>query len=209
MAPVALAVPLLTGGSSLVAGASALTIGSTAITFGQLSAGASLVSGLFSGIQASSQARAAGSAERQASQSRARELEFQMQSERTNEAVQDAERQRNLRRILASQRAAGAGIVDESGNILNLQTQTITESDRQKNAQGFQTDMAIGQLNLNKLSTIRAGENAFLAGKSKARTSLISTGITAATQGASLYGTFQPSSTYTSPKTGEVVTWNR
>ena len=203
MAVMALA-PLIASGASAVAGAAtvATTIGSTAVTFGQIASAVSAVSGLVSGIQAFGSANAAAEAEQQASEARARELRLQSQQESTQQALLEAERQRKLRRTLATQRAAGAGVVEESGNILNIQQQTASQAQREGRLSELQSSLTIGQLNRQALSEQRAGQNALIAGKSKARTSLISTVSSFGSQVKDI------KSTYKSPKTGEVITWN-
>ena len=203
MAVMALA-PLIASGASAVAATAtvATTIGSTAVTFGQIASAVSAVSGLVSGIQAFGSANAAAEAEQQASESRARELRLQSQQESTQQALLEAERQRKLRRTLATQRAAGAGVVEESGNILNIQQQTASQAQREGRLSELQSSLTIGQLNRQALSEQRAGQNALIAGKSKARTSLISTVSSFGSQVKDI------KSTYKSPKTGEVITWN-
>ena len=194
MAAVA-AAPLFTAFGTTATVGTALTAASTAFT-------------LFSGIQSYSQAKSAASAERTASQSRASELQLQMQQERTQEAIESAERARQLRRQLASQRAAGAGRVDESGNILNIQEQTQDEFERTNELSQFKSDMTVTNLNRQAMSTLRAGENAYAAGMSGARTSLINTISTVGGQVSDISSTMKTKpSTFTSPRTGEVVTW--
>lgn len=170
--------PLIASGASAVAGTAA-AVGSTATIFGAsmatVASTASAIGGLFSGIQAFGSANAAAEAEQQASESRAREIRLQSQQESTQQALNEAERQRQLRRTLASQRAAGAGVVEESGNILNIQQQTASQAQREGRLSELQSSLTIGQLNRQALSEQRAGQNALIAGKSKARTSLIST----------------------------------
>lgn len=197
---IAAAAPLLTS-----IGVSA----STAATIGTIATYASTAMTLFSGIQSYSQAKSAASAERSSSQSRARELELQMQQEKTQTAIEGAERARQMRRQLASQRAQAAGMVDESGNILNIQEQTQSEFERQDNMAGFKSEMTVGNLNRQAMSTLRAGENAYAAGMSKARTSLIQTATTVGGQIGEISSTMKSPSTFTSKRTGETVTWNR
>jgi hypothetical protein len=210
---VAAVTPLLTG-----LGVSA----TTAATVGTVASYASAAFTLFSGIQSYSQAKSAASAERGASQSRARELQLEMQQERTQNAIEDAERARQLRRNLASQRAAGAGIVDETGNILNIQNQTMSESQRNENLAGSVSDNTVANLNRQAMSTLRAGENAYAAGMSKASTSLINTVTTVGGQIGDIASVTQSGGTsydraggikkrgdFTMTSSGEQINWNR
>jgi hypothetical protein len=187
MAVAAAAAPLLATGSSAVAGA---TIGSTAITFGQIASAASLVSGAFSAFSSFKQGQAAADAQEQASQQRAAELRLQMQQESTQNALEDAERQRRLRRTIASQRAAGAGFVEESGNLLNIQQQTASEAQRQQRLGQFQSDLTIGQLNRQALSEVRSGQNKAIATRNKAFTGLSDSLINIGQGANRLYKTF-------------------
>lgn len=193
-----------------------------AVTAGGLFTAASTAFTLYSGIQSYSQAKSAASAERSASQSRARELQLQMQQERTQNAVEDAERSRQLRRQIASQRAAGAGIVDETGSILNIQNQTISESQRRENLAGSVSDNTVANLNRQAISTLRAGENAYKAGMSKARGSLINTITTVGGQigdiasvtpsGGTSYNRaagIKKRGDFTITSSGEQINWNR
>ena len=183
MAVAAAAAPLLATGASAVAGgagATAFTIGSvvgaagpvmpTVVTFGQIASAATLVSGAFSAFSAFQQGQAAADAQEQASRQRAAELRLQMQQESTQQALEDAERQRRLRRTIASQRAAGAGFVEESGNLLNIQQQTASEAQRQQRLGEFKSDLTINQLNRQAMSEIRSGQNEAIATRSEAFT---------------------------------------
>lgn len=204
---VAPAIPLIASGASAVAGPS--TVAFAGITFGQIATAASIFGTAMSGLSSFQNQRAAAQSERIASRERAAELRLQSEQEKTQNAIEDLERQRRLRRALASQRAAGAGIVDESGNILNIQAQTQAEFEREGELANFKSGLAVTNLNRQAATTLRAGENAYIAGMGKARTSLIETASTVGTQGSDFRDTLRRPSTYTSPRTGETVTWNR
>ena len=178
------------GGSIIAAGSVASSIGSTALTFGQIASAASLVGGAFSAFSSFQQGRAAADAQEQASRQRAAELRLQMQQESTQRALEDAERQRRLRRTIASQRAAGAGFVEESGNLLNIQQQTASEAQRQQRLGEFKSDLTINQLNRQAMSEIRSGQNKAIATRSRAFTGLSDSLINIGQGAQRLYNTF-------------------
>lgn len=196
------AAPLLASGASAVAGTTAsggLVLGSvvsaagptlptafiSGTTLSSISTGVSLASQLFSGIQSFQQADAAAEAQEIASEQRAAEIRLQSQAESTRQAQLDLERQRRLRRTIASQRAATAGVVSETGSILNIQQQTASQIQREGRLSEFQTDLNINALTRQALSETRAGQNLAIGTRSRARTSLLSVGTDVArgTQG--------------------------
>ena len=178
------------GGSIIAAGSAASSLGASALTFGQIASAASLVGGAFSAFQSFQQGRAAADAQEQASRQRAAELRLQMQQDSTQRAIEDAERQRRLRRTIASQRAAGAGFVEESGNLLNIQQQTASEAQRSERLGQFKSDLTIGQLNRQAMSELRSGQNQAMATRSRSMTSLTNSMINIGQGASRLYDTF-------------------
>lgn len=171
---VAALVPLIASGVSATAGVAAATGATTVLgtSLATVASTASLVSGAFQGISSFMQAQDAADAQEMASQQRARELRLQAQQESTQSAINEAERQRRLRRTIASQRAAGAGFVEESGNLLNIQQQTASQAQREGRFAELQSSLSINQLNRQALSEVRAGQNQAIATRSKAFTNL-------------------------------------
>ena len=159
---------LISSGTAAVAGAgtTAFTVGSvvgaagpvlpTAISFGQIAAGfgaLSAATAMFTGMSAAdraySQTLEASRANLEASRARFAESELGTQRERTQAALEDAERQRRLRRTLASQRAAfaGGGIDPFSGTPVTIAEQTAGEINRESRLAQLATEDAVSAIN--------------------------------------------------------------
>lgn len=171
MAAVA-AVGSLVGGGGLLGGAAA---GGTLST---LSTVAGLVGTVVSGISKANAQKAAGRSERLASEARARELELSAEKQRTQAALQDANRQKQLRITLAQQRArfGGAGIDPNSGSPLRLQQTAESEILRQDRQAGLFSSLTVSSLNRQGQSELRAGRAAESAAGFSATQTLIGTG---------------------------------
>lgn len=132
---------MLASGGSAVAGATGGTIlGMTAGTLGSVAAGFGIAGqalSYFAGQDAADAQYdaqiAASRAELDASRTRVAENELGAQRARTQAAIEEAERQRRLRRALASQRAAFAGGVADidSGSAAVIQDSTVGEINRE------------------------------------------------------------------------------
>jgi hypothetical protein len=170
---------LLSAGASAAAGASAtaFTLGSTAVTFGNIATGASLLSTAFSGFQQFQASENQAEAAELASQQRARELNFQIEQERTQSAIEETSRQRRLRRVLAAQRAQfGAGAAsEESGSFTRIQGDTENISRRQQGDADLVSGLRINQLQGQIGQERRAGQARASSFRSRGKTSLLST----------------------------------
>lgn len=167
---------VIAGGTTVLwAGGGASTFGG--LTMGALSTGLSVASTALSGFQQFQQMGAAADAERMASQDRARELSLANKRERTQSAIEEAERQRRLRRALAAQRArfAGAGIDYTTGSPVVIQDQTAGQINRESRIAKLKTDLTISSTNRQKQQELRAGSASGAALDSKSQTGLIGT----------------------------------
>jgi hypothetical protein len=179
MAMALMAGSLITGAGALFAGttATALTIGSTALTFGQLAVGFSLAGAALSGIQGYAAGKQQAKAAQLESAARVRELNFQIQSERTQASIDNAERERTLRRNMATQMAiAGAGGIDAfSGTPITIQESASSEANRESRYSNLASSLKINQLGLQIGQTIREGAYNASSAKFSAKTSLLNT----------------------------------
>jgi len=177
---------LLAGAGGAIAGttATAFTIGSTAVSFGALSAGLGIAGTALSGLQQSQAADAEAEAQELASQQRARNLNFQIEQEKTQSAIEEADRQRKLRRTLASQRAAfGAGGGDPfSGSPVKIQQDTRNISRRNQNRSDLTSSLKINSLGQQRSQELRAGSTRAASARRRGRTSLLQTGAQVAGQ---------------------------
>ena len=178
---------LLAAGGSAAAGAglisaTAFTVGSTAVSFSALSAGLglagqafSIFSGASAGADAFDASIAASRAALEEGRVRAAETDLEVQRERTQEAIEDAERQRKLRRTLAAQRAAFAGgSVDIfSGSPVTIQEATAGQINREERLAEFASQDRIGSLNRQATGQRAAGIGKAASLIGKANTSLI------------------------------------
>jgi len=186
MATAVAAGSLLAGAGGAIAGtnATAFTIGSTAVSFGALSAGLGIAGTALSGLQQSQAADAEAEAQELASQQRARNLDFQIEQEKTQLAIEEADRQRRLRRTLASQRAAfGAGGGDPfSGSPVKIQQDTRNISRRDQNRSDLKSSLKINSLGQQRSQELRAGSTRAASARRRGRTSLLQTGAQVAGQ---------------------------
>jgi len=186
MATAVAAGSLLAGAGGAIAGTTttAFTIGSTAVSFGALSAGLGIAGTALSGLQQSQAADAEAEAQELASQQRARNLNFQIEQEKTQSAIEEADRQRKLRRTLASQRAAfGAGGGDPfSGSPVKIQQDTRNISRRDQNRSDLTSSLKINSLGQQRSQELRAGSTRAASARRRGRTSLLQTGAQVAGQ---------------------------
>lgn len=129
-----------------------------------LTAGSKVVAGI-------SQSR---SAKEQASQFR-----LQAEAERTQAAVESEERQRELRRVLASQRAifGGSGVSLSSGTPLTLAAESTAEAGRQERRAGVFSQARAGLLSSQASQSRSQGKGALLGGFLGGASSLLSFAI--------------------------------
>jgi len=131
---------LLASGASAAAGAGLISGTIAGVSLTKVAAGLSLAGQVMSfaesrsaGNQAFKASLAASRAELQATRSRVAETERAQQQEKTQFALEEAERQRKARRLIASQRAtfAGGGADAFSGSAIAIQEATEGQINRQ------------------------------------------------------------------------------
>lgn len=170
---------MLAGGASAVAGAgtTALTIGSVVgaagpvqplltLTLGQVAAGFGVMSaavGMFSGMGSSDAAYdaqiAASRSALETSRVQFAETELASQREKTQAAIEEAERQRRLRRVLAEQKAsfAGAGVDIQSGSPARIQEETVSEINRETRLSKLTSGQRVSSINRQGLGILASG----------------------------------------------------
>ena len=170
---------LLAGTGSAVAGATAAGtfLGVSAATFGTIATVGSLAGSAISGIQQSNAQQAAGEAALLQSQQQADQLRLQIDQEKTQSALQEAERQRRLKRVLASQRAAfaGGGIDPFSGSPVTIDEDTQAIAERNSSRAQLTSDIRSQQLNSNRVNTLAAGRTRRSSFRRQSRNSLLTT----------------------------------
>jgi len=171
---------LLSSAGGAIAGASSAGafLGIQAGTFTAISAGLGIAGTALSGFQQSQAAEAEAEAQQIASRQRARNLEFQVEQERTQSAIEEEDRQRRLRRTLASQRAAfGAGGADPfSGSPVRIQEDTEAISERDQERSDLTSNLRINSLEQQRSQELRAGQFRASSARRRGRTSLLRTG---------------------------------
>lgn len=169
------------------------TIGASTLTVGNIASGLSIASTALSGFQSFQQQGAAADAARLASEQRAREMRLSASRERTQSAIEEAERERRLRRALASQRArfAGAGIDYTTGSPVLIQDQTAGQINREQRIADLRSDLQVSSLNRSASAELRAGSSQASTLRSDGRTSLLGTVGTVAQQGGQLLDTIR------------------
>jgi len=177
---------LLSSAGGAVAGLSSAGafLGIQAGTFFAISAGLGIAGTALSGFQQSQAAEAEAEAQQIASRQRARNLEFQVEQEKTQSAIEEADRQRRLRRTLASQRAAfGAGGGDPfSGSPVKIQEDTTAISERDQRRSDLTSSLRINSLQQQASQELRAGQFKASAARRRGKTSLLRTGSQVAGQ---------------------------
>lgn len=148
------------------------------LSFSTIGAGLGILGTAISGIQQASAQRAAGGAEQAAAEARARELRLKSSRERTQAAIDEADRQRRLRINLATQRArfAAGGVDPQTGSPLRIQESSISEILRQDRQAGLFSSLTVGALNRQASQEVRAGQAARQGGNIRARQTLFQTG---------------------------------
>jgi len=184
MATAAAAGSLLASAGSAAAGAGAFGGTVAGLSAGTFAAGLGAASTALAGLSRFQAQEQRADALEQASEQRADELEFQIQQEKTQSAVEEAQRQRKLRRTLAAQRAAfGAGGASEtSGSPIAIQRDTQNISRRQQGRSDLQSDLEINQINQQIGQKRRSGQIRANAERRKGRTSLLSSASTVGNQ---------------------------
>lgn len=150
-------------GSSLFTGATAAAVASTATTAATAFSVASGVASIFAGQDAGDASAAAqlsaARAQTDAARTQYAESQLSAQRERTQAAIEEAERQRRLRRTLASQRAAFAGGAADinSGSILAIQDDAANEINRESNLAAFASDQQVSAINRQGQAQLSSG----------------------------------------------------
>jgi hypothetical protein len=136
-------------------------------TLGTISAGLGLAGTALSMFSGASQADAAydaqiaaSRAELEAGKARFAEGELSAQRENTQAAIEESERQRRLRRVLAAQRAqfAGGGADIGSGSLQRIQEDTIGEINRESNLAAAATQDRVSSINRQGLGILAASK---------------------------------------------------
>ena len=158
---------ILASGASAAAGAGMIaTAGIAGVSFGTIASGLSLAGTAFSMFEGMSQADAAYDAQVAASRAQMEATRVEMQQAdvdaqrvRTQAAVEDAERQRRLRRTLASQRArfAGGGVDLTTGTPVSIQETTAGEINREGRLAGNAINDTLTSLSIQKTGIQAAG----------------------------------------------------
>ena len=183
---------LLAGGGTATAGLSAGALGLAAggslipgaafsygIGLSTIVGGVSLASqafSIFSGADAGNAAYeaqiAASKAELEAGRTRFAEGQLQAQRERTQFAVEEADRQRRLRRALAAQRAsfAGGSVDPFSGSPVSIQEQTANEINRESRLAELSTLDRVTSINNQNLGKLAANKGSAFSLIGKANT---------------------------------------
>ena len=166
-------------------GSTALTVGGTAVSFGTLSTGFALAGTALGGLQQFQASRNQAAAQEQASRARARELNLQVEQEKTQQALQEADRERKLRRAQAAQRAAfgSSGVDPFSGSPVAIQQDTESISRRSQNRNDLVSGLRINESIAQRENELRAGRTSASATRRAGRASLLQTGSTLALQG--------------------------
>lgn len=152
------------------AGAAAATAGAGSLfTASNLLLGGLMLSGITQFASIGSQANAAS----QATDFQNQQLQLQIDRERTQAALEEQQRERRLRSLLASQRAAfgGAGVSADSGSPLRLQETAIGSLNEEQSLADFETGQRIANLNIQGQQNIignNAAQNAFTARRGSA-----------------------------------------
>lgn len=164
------------GTTTVLAGGVAVT--PAFLSFSAIGAGIGAIGTVLSGIQGAQAQRAAGRTEQAASEARARELRLRGARERTQSAIEDADRQRRLRITLATQRArfAAGGIDPQTGTPVRIQEASISEILRQERQAGLFSSLSVSALNRQASQEIQAGQAARQAGNIRAKQTLFKTG---------------------------------
>jgi hypothetical protein len=159
---------ILSSGASAAAGAGLIgATGIAGVSFGTISAGLGLAGSAFSMFSGASQAdaaydaqMAASRAELEAGKARFAEGELSAQRENTQAAIEESERQRRLRRVLAAQRAqfAGGGADIGSGSLQRIQEDTIGEINRESNLAAAATQDRVSSINRQGLGILAASK---------------------------------------------------
>lgn len=191
---------------SLIAGVGALALGTGGLpfligvgpgqgflanlTFGQISTGLSIAGTLSSGIQAAGAASAEAKATRLEAEARVTELRFQTEAEKTQIAIDLLNRERRLRRTLATQTAIAAGGAADpfSGSPIKIQEATISEAQRGAAQETLVSSLRINQLKLQESQILQFGTSSALSIRIRSRGSLIRTGTTLVRQIGTLKG---------------------
>lgn len=189
---------LLASGASSIAGAG--TVIGAGVTLGQVATGFSVLGGAMNFFAGQDQADAAydatiaaSRASLDATRARVAEGDLNAQRQRTQAAIEEAERQRRLRRALASQRAAFAGGSADinSGSFNAIQDDTIGEINRESRLADLATEDAVNAINTNTLGVQAAGfgQASSLIGQANTnRTIATQTGLNQLTQTVSNVG---------------------
>lgn len=162
------------GASSVLAGGVSVTPGF--LSFGQIAAGLGIAGRVLGGFEGASAIENQGAVEQQAAAFRRIELKTQAKREETQAALEGLEREKELRVLLASQRArfGGAGIDPFTGSPLRIQEVTEDEIKRKDRQAGLFSSLTVSSLNRQATQETIAGEVASTSAKTKARTTRFS-----------------------------------
>lgn len=166
MATALVAASLLSGAGAATAGVTGATIaGMSAGTLAAVSAGIGAVSSVYGGMQ-----------QQRMYEMQAKQTEFQALQDRTQRAVEEETRQRQIRRTIASQNALfGSGVASlNSGSINAVQRDTLNQGRRESRMASLQGSINDTTSQFNASQQRMAGRNALLGSFTTATNSLIS-----------------------------------
>lgn len=181
---------LLASGGAVAAGVTGATVaGMSAGTLAGISGVLGIAGTVMSGVEAAKAQSAQASAEATQAELEAIEIGKQKQRESTQAAIEEASRERELRRVLATQRArVGASSLTNTGSILNIQQRTVSDFNRQQRQASLFSSLAISNLSSQQYQTRLAGQASIKAGESKIKSTLINTASKVTEQASSLIG---------------------
>ena len=177
---------LVASAGSAVAGTSAaMGAGIVAAKFAAVSAGLGAAATVKSTLDARKAASAQSKSIELASEHTARELEIQTEAEKAQNAIEDAERERQLRVTLASQEAAfaGGGADPFSGSPVRINQDTQSISNRAGRRAGFVSGLRISALGAKKGQELRSGRARAKGVKAKSKASTLRAFTSVAQQG--------------------------
>lgn len=186
---------------SLLSGAGAATAGATggaflsvsAGTLTAVSAGLGAAGTLVSGIQAKQQADVQADIEQQRAQAEQRQINLEIARERAQSAIEDEQRQRRLRRIIATQRATAASGTGSlaSGSPVRIEDDTRNVVRREQSRQDLASSIRINRFEGQKIQSSIGGRSRASSARSRGRQSLIGGISRSATQFGDLAQTFE------------------
>lgn len=172
----AIAVGSLLSSGAFAAGSTATIAG---LSMGTIASGLSIAGTALSGFQQFRAAQDQADAAEQESRFRAREIRFESEQRRTQAALEEADRERRLRRLRATQTAqfGASGIDPFSGSPVSIGNDTVSQVQREQSQSDLLTELNLNTLKIEEGQTLRAGEVRAGSFRSRGRQSLLETGV--------------------------------